>query len=297
MTKKHCLFCDAIVPIEREGEYDRYLDCSCSPGGFYFLHKDSYDAINALSHAAKRDLLHVVSGYIREKTDCGEHVHLSSGDLDSIAGSPKTPVTIEDKGNRLLQFLYRHSESPGDPVMIHPLSASYNLTYSPNLQELVYIIDKLGSEQLLIREGMNFQLTQQGWNEAAASAGGKKLKPCSVLLSANDELTALWQENLLSTIGQYGYLPSVLTHPAANDSGQYPLEQLAESKLIIADLTGRSAGVYFAAGYALGLGIPVIWTVHSSGAAQLDVQLHDIRPLVWDTAEELAVLIRQRLTK
>ncbi|WP_342566242.1 hypothetical protein NST84_14495 [Paenibacillus sp. FSL R7-0345] len=294
MTKKHCLFCDAIVPIERDGEYDRYLDCSCSPGGFYFLQKDSYDVINALPHPAKRDLLHIVSAYIREKTDSGEQVYLSSADLEMIAGSPKTPVTIEDKGNRLLQFLYRHSEAPGDPVTIHPLSASYNLTYSPNLQELVYIIDKLGNEQLLIREGMNFQLTQQGWNEAAASAGGKKLKPCSVLLPAELEHNAVWQDNLLSVIGQYGYLPAILSHPAAQE---YPLEELAESRLIIADLTGRSAGVYFAAGYAMGLGIPVIWTVHSSGAAELDVQLQDIRPLVWDTAEELAVLMRQRITQ
>lgn len=34
------------------------------------------------------------------------------------------------------------------------------MTYSPNLQELVYIIDKLISDQLLIREGMTFKLTE-----------------------------------------------------------------------------------------------------------------------------------------
>ncbi|AIQ52766.1 hypothetical protein [Paenibacillus sp. FSL R7-0331] len=297
MIKKHCLFCDAIVPIEREGEYDRYLDCSCSPGGYYDLRKDSYDEINALPHSAKRDLLHIISAYIREKTDRGEAVYLSAGDLEPIAGSPRTPVTIEDKGSRLLQFLYRHSDAPGDPVMIHPLSSSYNLTYSPNLQELVYIIDKLGTEQLLVREGMNFQLTQQGWNEAAASAGGKKLKPCCVLLGGDEEHYSLWQDNLLPVISQYGYLPDILRHPAPTENGQYTLGQLAESRLIVADLTGRPAGVYFAAGYGLGLGIPVIWTVHSSSAAQLDVLLQDIRPLVWDTAEELIVLIRQKLTK
>lgn len=47
------------------------------------------------------------------------------------------------------------------------------MTYSPNLQELVYIIDKLISDQLLIREGMTFKLTETGWNEAAESAGGR----------------------------------------------------------------------------------------------------------------------------
>jgi len=73
-------------------------------------------------------------------------------------------------------------------VLIQPLSSSYNLTYSPNLQELVYILDKLTNEQFMIREGMTFKLTDEGWNEAAAIAGGKKIKPCIVLMSDAEDL-------------------------------------------------------------------------------------------------------------
>lgn len=296
MLKKHCLFCDEIVPIEQEGDYDRYMGCSCSPGGLYSLRRDSYETINALPHQVKRDLLHIISAYIREKTDCDEMVFLAANDLEGIAGSPEIPVTIDDKGNRLLQYLYRHSEGPGEPVTIHPLSGSYNLTYSPNLQELVYIIDKLGNEQLLIREGMSFQLTEKGWDEAAASAGGKKLKPCSILLPEDEVLCTLWQDKLLPKIGQFGYQPTLLTHSHSQNNEQYELKLIADSKLIIADLTGQAPGVYFTAGYALGLDIPVIWTVNSRDADQLVVQLQDIRPLVWDNAEELAVLIQQKLS-
>ncbi|ASA21520.1 hypothetical protein [Paenibacillus donghaensis] len=292
MIKKHCLFCDQIVPITPEGDYDRYMGCSCSPGAFYSLLRDSYEPILSFSHQQKRDMLHVVSAYIREQTDGDEKVILSVSDLDSIVNSPTIPVTIEDKGNRLLQYLYRHSEGPGEPVVIHPLSSSYNLTYSPNLQELVYIIDKLRTEQLLIREGMTFKLTEQGWSEAAATAGGKKLKPCVVLLPDEEELRTEWLEKLLPKIEQYGYLPRLLAHT----SEKYSLEPIADSKLIIADVTGQSPEVYFAAGYALGLNIPVIWTVNSSDADKLWVHLKEIRPMVWDTAEELAVLLLQRLS-
>ncbi len=296
MMKKHCLFCDEIVPIEQEGDYDRYLGCSCSPGGGYHLRRDSYESINALPHPKKRDLLHIISAYIREKTDCNDKVYLKADDLESIADSPNIPVTIEDKGNRLLQYLYRHSEGPEEPVAIHPLSNNYNLTYSPNLQELVYIIDKLGNEQFLIREGMNFKLTEKGWNEAAASTGGKKLKACSILIQGGNELHGEWQEKLLPKIGQFGYQPTLLTHTQSPENEQYDLGLIAESKLIIADVTGQAPGVYFAAGYALGIGTPVIWTVNSSDADKLTVQLQEIRPIVWDTAEELAVLIQQKLS-
>ncbi|KWX69818.1 hypothetical protein [Paenibacillus jilunlii] len=296
MTKKHCLFCDEIVPIATEGDYDRYLGCSCSPGGYYILLRDSYESINSLPHPKKRDMLHLISGYIRERTDCEEKVTLTFSDLETIANSPKIPVTIEDKGNRLLQYLYRHSESAGDPVVIQPLSGSYNLTYSPNLQELVYIIDKLINEQLLIREGMTFKLTDKGWSEAAASAGGKKLKPCLILTAEKEELCREWQETLLPKIEQLGYLPRLLTHDNTQNRDHDTLALIADSRLIIADLTGQSPEVYFAAGYALGLNIPVIWTVNNSAADKLNVHAGTIRPIVWDTSEELAVLLRQKLS-
>jgi len=296
MLKKHCLFCDEIVTILSEGEYDKYLGCSCSPGGFYSLLRESYEPINSLPYQKKRDQLHLISAHIRELTDCDEKVALTAADLDSIANSPKIPVTIEDKGNRLLQFLYRHSNEPKEPVVIQPLSKSFNLTYSPNLQEFVYIIDKLISDQLLIREGMTFKLTEKGWTEAVATAGGKKLKPCFILIPDEEAARAEWLDSIMPKIEQCGYLPHLLTHAITENRDSNLLELASDSKLIIADLTGQSPEVYFAAGYALGLNIPILWTVNNRDADKLSVQIKDIRPIVWDTAEELAVILQQRLS-
>ncbi|GGH20949.1 hypothetical protein [Paenibacillus segetis] len=297
MIKKHCLFCDEIVSIEAHGDYDRFIGCSCSPGRYYNLLRDSYKPIHLLPHQKKREMLHVISAYIRELTDCDEKVTLSADDLESIVNSPDIPVTVEDKGNRLLQYLYRHSDAPGEPIVIQPLSRNHNLTYSPNLQELVYIIDKLSNERLLIREGITFKLTDEGWSVAAASTGGKKLKPCIVLISDDEDLRTEWMEQLLPKVEQCGYLPRVVTHSKTQSYEDYSLEFIADNKLIIADLTGQSPGVYFTAGYALGLNIPVIWTVNRSEADKLVVQLQDIRPMVWDTVEELAVILQQRLSR
>lgn len=296
MMKKHCLFCDEIVPIRQEGDYDTYVGCSCSPGGSYSLRRDSYDTINAFPHQQKRDLFYVISAYIRELTDRDEQVTLSANDLEPIANDPSIPVTIEDKGNRLLQYLFRHSEAAGEPVVIHPLSGSCNLTYSPNMQELVYIIDKLTSDQLLSREGIAFKLTEKGWREAFASAGGKKLKPCCVLVGDDGDLRKEWVERLLPKVAQFGYLPRMLSHSTSGRQEKYSLELIADSKLIVADLTGQCPGVYFAAGYALGLNIPVLWTVNGRDAGRLIIHTEAIRPLVWNTAEELAAILQQRLT-
>ncbi|MNJ49519.1 hypothetical protein D3C77_447560 [compost metagenome] len=181
-------------------------------------------------------------------------------------------------------------------MVIHPLSSSYNLTYSPNLQELVYIMDKLRSEALLNREGTAFQLTEKGWREAEASAGGKKILPCSVLISDEEDMRMNWLQILMPKMEQYGYLPRLLTPKETENSEPYSLELIGESKLVIADLTGQSPEVYFAAGYALGLNIPVIWIIKGSESNRLPVKSKELRPIVWDTIEDLAVMLEQRLS-
>ncbi|MCA1295231.1 hypothetical protein LBW89_19655 [Paenibacillus sp. alder61] len=296
MMKKRCLFCDEIVPTKSESNYDRYIGCSCSPGGYYSLRSDSYEAIQSFTHQKKREMFHLISAYIRERTDSDDKVTLTVNDLESIANSPEIPLTLEDKGHRLLQYLYRHAGNPGESVVIHPLSSNYNLTYSPNLQELVYIIDKLRNEHLLVREGINFQLTEKGWSEAAAIGGGKKRTPCSVLLPDQEELRSEWLGGLLPKIEKYGYQPRVVTLSGAkNGEEEFSLERISESKLMIADLTGQSSEVYFAAGYAFGLNIPIIWTVHSSGAHIQLPGIEEIRPIVWESVEELAVILQHKL--
>lgn len=295
MSKKFCLFCDEMVSTTTEGDYYKFIGCSCSPDGFYSLRSDSYEPINSLSHQKKREMLHIISAYIREMTDRNQKVTLSVNDLESIVNSAQIPVTIEDKGNRLLQYLYRHAEGAGNPVVIQPLSSNYNLTYSPNLQELVYIIDKLSKEGLLIREGISFKLTDKGWREAAASIGGEQSKPCLVLISDQEKAGTEWLEKVLPKIEQCGYLPRLLTYTNTPHGEKYSMDLLTDCKLIIADLTGQSPEVYFTAGYALALDIPVIWTVNNSDADNLSVQIQEIRPLVWNSTDELAILLQQRL--
>jgi hypothetical protein len=296
MEKKRCLFCSEIVPIEAKGEHDHYMGCYCVPNGSYRLLRESYNAINSISYQIKSKRFPVISAYIREQTDSGELVTLTSDAIELIANSPKIPVSVEDKAGRLLQYLYRHSEGPLEAVVIHPLSQSFNLTYSPNLQELVYIIETLKEGQLIIREGMTFKLTEKGWSEAAASAGGRRLKPCFILLPEDHELRREWQESIFPKMEQCGYLPRLFVQSEQEDRENHSISTLSDSKLIIADLTDQSAEVYFAAGYALGKNIPLIWTVRRGSMNEQLVQAHPIRPFVWDTTEELAEMLQQRLS-
>ncbi|WP_068775178.1 hypothetical protein [Paenibacillus sp. FJAT-26967] len=296
MEKKRCLFCDAIVPIQVKGDYDYYEKCLCSPDGKYGMQQASYEAYHALSYQIKHEMFPIISAYIRELTDCGEQVELSIEDVELIRHSPRVPVTIEDKSTRLLQFFYRHAGAPGKAVVLHQLPKSFNLTYSPNLQELIYIIEKLKDEQMIERMGSTFKLTEAGWKAAEASFGGKLLKPCCVLLPADEERRREWFDKVLPVIQQCGYLPQVAEKTAGEKRADLNFKLIAGSKLVIADLTEASPEVYLAGGYAFGLDIPVIWTVEQSAAGMLPVASEQIRPFSWNTPEELALILKQRLS-
>lgn len=298
MDMKRCLFCDQIVHVQFIGEYERFANCSCAPGDSYSLSKDSYEQFHALSYAVKRQMFPIMSAYIRETTDVGGAVALSFEDLEKIEQSPLIPVTIEDKADRLLQYLYRHSESPLQPVVIHRLSDSYNLTYSLNLQELVYIIERLKDELLIERIGTTFKLTAEGWSKAEALSGGKRLKSCLVYLDHDTVNRADWAEQVFPRIEECGYSPLLGDDAQDSESSDYHVRNITESKLVVADLTGQSPEVYFAAGLALGLQIPVIWTVQSRDAVNLPAGMFNhFQPFVWDNTEELADMMRQRLNE
>jgi hypothetical protein len=288
MHKKHCLFCNELVIARPAADYDRFIGCLCAPGQHYSLHTDSYAAIQAFSYARKRELFPIISAYIREQTDRGERVSLTLADMEQIVQMPDIPESIEDKQLRLLQFLHRHSEGPGTPVPLHPLSQHFNLTYSPNMQELVYIIEKLRSEELIGREGGTLSLTEGGW-AVAAKLGGDKRKACLVLLPEVESYGLEWAKVIFPKLEQHGYEPSVIHYSEEGGPDACSPELVAQSKLIIADATRRSPEVYFAAGYGLALNIPLVWTVHRDGSEQAGAApFASISPIVWDTVEQLS---------
>ena len=53
-------------------------------------------------------------------------------------------------------------------------------------------------------------------------------------------------------------------------------------------MTGGRQGVYYEAGYAMGLGLPVIWTVRSDRENDMHFDTKQYGLIIWDTPEDLA---------
>jgi len=67
------------------------------------------------------------------------------------------------------------------------------------------------------------------------------------------------------------------------------------SRLVIADFTNQRNSVYFEAGFAMGMGLPVIWTCKKDQVEQLAFDIRQYPVILWETGEDLKKALENRI--
>ncbi len=73
------------------------------------------------------------------------------------------------------------------------------------------------------------------------------------------------------------------------------IAEIRKSRFMIADFTGHRGGVYFEAGYALGMGLPVIWTCREGHKDDLHFDTRQYNHILWNDGEDLYEKLRRRI--
>ena len=63
--------------------------------------------------------------------------------------------------------------------------------------------------------------------------------------------------------------------------------EIRKSALLISDVTGHRQGVYFEAGFAMGLEIPVIWTCREDAIDDAHFDTRQYNHITWTSPEDL----------
>ena len=74
------------------------------------------------------------------------------------------------------------------------------------------------------------------------------------------------------------------------------ISEIRRSRFLVADYTLMNNGVYFEAGVAVGLGIPVIPTCRQDDLKQLHFDIRHINTLAWESPEQLARDLARRIS-
>lgn len=117
-----------------------------------------------------------------------------------------------------------------------------------------------------------------------------------VAFNFTPEIIEIFENDVRKSIEEIGFNYTIVnqqTTPHDQKITDEIIVKIKSSRMIIADFTNNSTNVYFEAGFAMGLKIPVIWTCQKGHNFSFDTgQFPHIN---WETGEDLAKQIKNRV--
>ena len=175
------------------------------------------------------------------------------------------------------------------------------VTYSKHSDEVVYLADFLRQQNYIkaVTQGGKNEVTPQGYiryeklhaHQAASTQG-------FVAMWFDDAMRRAYEDGFEAGIREAGHDP--LRIDRVEHVGKIDDEiiaQIRRSRFVVADFTGHRGGVYFEAGFALGLNLPVFWTCREDAIDELHFDIRQFNTIIWTESElsELAKRLSNRI--
>jgi hypothetical protein len=172
-------------------------------------------------------------------------------------------------------------------------------SYSENPADLEFLAKFLRSDGLIIYEGGGpATLTLAGY--VAIENAAEQIRPTFsgfIAMSFDNSMDEAHTLGFRPGISSAGYQPVRIDQKEhANAITDEILSEIRRSRFVVADYTGAKAGVYFEAGFALGLGIPVIPTCRSDEIANLHFDVRHINTIAWNDSADLHMKLARRIS-
>ncbi|MEZ5820070.1 MAG: hypothetical protein R3D82_04610 [Xanthobacteraceae bacterium] len=172
------------------------------------------------------------------------------------------------------------------------------LTDSHDFAELIYLLRTARDIGLLSDTGSHAQLqvftpNAAGWERIEhLQTREKQSSQAFVAMWFNETMDSAFLQGFEPAITKAGYKPMRIDKKEhVNKVDDEIIAEIRRSRFLISDFTCEPSkvrgGVYFEAGFAMGLGIPVIWTTHSNSIDDLHFDTRQYNHIVWDTPADL----------
>jgi hypothetical protein len=314
----HCHICGGPAEVPAASH------CHCFRCGDYWLSGE------CLSDVVFRSLTETqianASGWLRRN----QGTELTRAMLDFLAAAPAP--TVEERAERLLLYLVSLGASPGCvfffnlwevdqlierakgtvetfdtdstylakcedvlPLLGHSASIGQN--------DLLYLIfDYLTNHKGYLGKGNrdgSFTITPIGWDFIGTFR--------FALPQTNQAFVAMWFDGSMHPSWTFGIRLGVEAagyrairvdkQEHNNRIDDEIVAEIRKSKFTVADFTGQRGGVYFEAGFTLGLGRPVIWLCRDDALSEVHFDTRQYNFIVWtiNDLDKLAKAIEHRI--
>lgn len=303
-----CSICGKEARVVGIGPMDQYHNVDCETCGSYSISDVARDFLfedkNILEHKVK------ISSYLRGRNI--KHLDKIAVVVQDMSGQPVPRVTVAeivksfperlaDRIDKALLNLATMSKFAGDKVRLDQKDYPVFYPDSSELNATFFVMEQLISGDLVKGfQGFSTELivASKGWNRVAELQRTEKkdVKQGFVAMWFDKSMDLVWENAIEKAIRDAGFFPRRVDNKEHNNKiCDEIIAEIRRSKFVVCDFTGQRGGVYFEAGFALGLDIPVIWTCKSDEVDKLHFDTRQYNHIVWDNEADLYTKLLNRV--
>ena len=284
-------------------------------GGFEIAEVLISSRVNSLSDKEKAKL---TTWLVDQRTQGNQQPRITEEIVDYACD--KTPLPINERVLRLLKFLSHSSITVAEAVNLDPVPTSESSnsafhralawsesTRSPGYTEVdeilylgEYLIKRGWVEQYPSSNRYSLRVTVDGHSQIAEQETNVDSSQAFVAMWFDSQMDDAYEQGIKLGIKDAGYEPlRIDRQPDVNKIDDAIIAGIRKSRFLVADFTqgddGARGGVYFEAGFAFGLDIPVIYSCRRDMVDKLAFDTRQYNHILWDTPQDLRLNLKNRI--
>ena len=286
------------------------IDVYDSPraGGPYQI---TYRAVDSLDRASSNLRARLTTWPVDQRIQGGGQPHISLTVVDRVKANGSLPA--HERAYRLLRLLARQIGTVGQSFDLFPygiskdsnLLAAYAWSESTEWHEITYLFEYLLEEGFLQgRIGpdsiFDCTVTVNGYRHIGRQVASVDSAQAFIAMWFNDSTDNVYEDGIKAGVKDAGFNPRRIDRKDhINKIEDEIIAEIRRSRFLVADFThgedGARGGVYYEAGFAHGLGLPVIFTCHQDSLETLHFDTSHYNHIVWTEPEELRQKLKNRI--
>ena len=248
-----------------------------------------------------------------------EPLLITTETLEEVLRRPE--IRPYDKADRILRFIAKNTTAlnvaglrwgaGANPTEQAKALAAAGLINSGELEAILEFLVRKGFCETKIdqKKGDGFVwLTLEGADAVAASAPASESNRTFVAMWFSNETQPAFDFGIAPALAELGYVPIRIDQKEHNNKiDDEIISEIRKSRFLVADFTCGIAtdgdrhvaiargGVYFEAGFAMGLGIPIIWSCREDLIGQVHFDTRQYNHITWSNPDDLFNKVRNRV--
>lgn len=222
---------------------------------------------------SKRRDAYKLSGVLRHASDSGKVVDIGTDNVEELIRNAPAPSDLVEYIDELLFHVTAHTKAMHEVVQLDPYN-DYPVIYSQSAEEFMYIIEQGRQLGYFVRVTGNYDMLidVKGWEQVRkleSTRTGIENLAFMAMPFGKSELDENYR-HLVNAVQQSGFdLKRVDEGQKAGLIDDQLRVRIRASRFMLAELTYENQNVYWEAGYAEGIGRPVIYLCRVEPGANL----------------------------